>query len=131
MQRMMRLAAVSGLAVAMLAMSGCLAVAAAGAGAAGYAYVDANTEEVVEAPPEQVVEATRQAFEAMDFRVTEIERDPEDHSWTVHGKTATGSPVKVTVEAQSPTTSKVWARVGTFGDEEYSRTVMARILQWL
>jgi hypothetical protein len=99
-------------------------VAAGGAtgGAAAYAYGD--TETVLDAKPEAIIEAGRKVFKAME--ITEVGYAQYGKQRRLKGRTTNDESVKVTVEPRGQAT-KVWIRVGFFGDEALSRQILSRI----
>ena len=133
MKDLLRIACLCGLLLVAAAASGCVAVAAAGAAGATTAYVRGNTEGLIEASPERILNATREVFEDMQFQITSSSHEgaaaaSEDvRRWQLKAKSDAGESVKVTVERRAPQVSKVWVRVGFFGDDQFSRTIFDRI----
>jgi hypothetical protein len=105
-------------------LSGCVLVAV-GAGAAGVAYVNGEFEAVLDAGPPRVVDAAAAALEEMEVEIQPPERSALDGR--VVGRTALGKKVEITVKRQTETTSKLWIRIDTFGDEDLSRQIYERI----
>src|SRR6185369_878927 len=98
---------------------GCL-LAAAGAGAgAGMMYVKGKSTDVLEASPRAVAEATEMAMK--DLGIAVISRQASDVDASIVGLTATDAKVDVTVKSETQTMSKIFIRVGVWGDD---------VLQW-
>lgn len=112
--------------LAPLALTGCIAVAAGAGAAAGYSYVEGNAEGFVQAEPEQVAAAAQSAFLELGVEEKAFKHDEDDGSYVVAGK-GPKEPVRVTVKPAGENASRLWVRVGRFGDEEFSRTVYERI----
>ncbi|MCF6149982.1 MAG: DUF3568 family protein [Candidatus Kuenenia sp.] len=95
--------------------------AAAGAGAAGVAYVKGDMRACVKADPRAVEKASVKAFEVLDIHKVSSGSSALDAE--VVGRTA--AEMKVTIKAKIEATgeSSVTIRVGTFGDEPLSRRI--------
>jgi hypothetical protein len=104
--------------------SGCVAVAAAGVGAAAtYGYISYQSNEAVRdfrARPELAWKAVLHGMKAQDY---EVEGDPE--LGPVEGVAVAGDTA-VTVERVPGGTSRVRVRVGTFESETHGR--LAKLL---
>lgn len=132
MRTMKRLAACVVLAVACGFGAGCVAAAAGAAAGVGIAYVNGNAEAVVEARPERVVEAAQAVFREMQIEPEgEVAYSEQNHEWQLKGDTPANGPAKVTVRRLAPDVAKVWVRVGRFGDQQLSVTVLQRIRERL
>jgi hypothetical protein len=109
----------------MTTQPGCLLAAGAAAGAGTVAYVSGDLEADLDATPDQVIDATRRAAEALKLR-TEYA-----HGSAVDGRaklrTAANKEISVKVESRSRQTSHISIRVGTFGDDSLSNQVLAEI----
>jgi hypothetical protein len=103
-------------------LSGCTGLlvggAAAGAGAGTVMYVQGDLEATLEQPRSEVVEASRQAIADMGLRITDEKETDED--WIFECVRNDGKSVAVKVRELTPAMSRVYIRVGTFGDEAYS-----------
>jgi hypothetical protein len=108
---------------------GCWLAVGAAAGAGTVAYVSGDLEADLEATPEQVIEATKQAAEALKFAVDYA------HGSAVDGRaklrSAAGKEIMIKVESRSEETSHISIRVGTFGDDSLSNRVLAEIREQL
>jgi hypothetical protein len=109
--------------------SGCLLVAAAGAGAATVAYVNGEMSAPMDAPVERVAAAAKSAFE--DMKATPLEYQPNPPEAKIYARTPTDHRVEVLVKMVTEKASKISIRVDTFGDEGISRDVLNRIEQKL
>ena len=114
------------LCIALLAtQAGCfLAVAAAGTGA-GVAYVRGDTDAVVSALPQEVAAASAAAAKEMNLAVTSNNSSRLDAR--VVARTASDTPVVVSVKAEGPDASRVSIRVGRFGDDSMQATMLEKI----
>ncbi|MFA4943614.1 MAG: DUF3568 family protein [Lentisphaeria bacterium] len=122
------LALVMALAGGLLAAPGCVlfvAGAAAGAGAAGVAYVKGEMRGRMEAEPRGVEKAAVKAFEVLEIRKISAGASALDAE--VVGRTATDKKVTVTAKAAGKAESDVAIRVGVFGDEALSRRIYDEI----
>jgi hypothetical protein len=105
-------------------LSGCL-VAAAGAGAAGTAYVMGSLDGTVPGTPEKVVEASESVFKDKEVHI--LSKDATGLDGTIIAKTALDKRIEVTVKRQDEKTSTISIRVGTFGNQELSRELFEKI----
>ena len=113
--------------VLLATQAGCfLAVAAAGTGA-GVAYVRGDTDAVVSALPQEVAAASAAAAKEMNLTVTSNNSSRLDAR--VVARTASDTPVVVTVKAEGPEASRVSIRVGRFGDDVMQATMLEKIRQ--
>jgi hypothetical protein len=104
--------------------TGCIIAAAAGAGA-GVAYVRGDTETVLPGHPKDVTAASEAAAKQMSLTVTSSNASGLDGR--VAARTASDTPVVVTVKAEGPDASRVSIRVGRFGDDVMQNTLLAKI----
>ena len=124
--------AISALLAGMAISSGCIAavaVGAAGAGAGGVAYVRGELDATLNNGYMATVDATRRALDDLRFA-----REPEkaDDLTTVFiARTSEDKKIQVTVRRTADKLSKVEIRVGTFGDETLSQTILDRIKKFL
>ncbi len=109
--------------------SGCLIAAAAGAGAATYAYVDGEMTGNMSAPVEKVAAATKAVF--ADMRATVYEDQPNGPEAKVYARTPSDRRVEVLIKRLTDNASKVSVRVDNFGNDTVSRDVLGRIEQKL
>ncbi len=109
---------------AVTSLSGCL-VAAAGAGAAGTAYVMGSLDGTVPGTPEKVVEASESVLKDKEVHI--VSKDATGLDGTIIAKTALEKRIEVTVKRQDEKTSTISIRVGTFGDQALSRELFEKI----
>jgi hypothetical protein len=129
-----------GLAIVMLANSGCLAAAAvagaaAAGGTAGYMYLNGNVRDDFNAELNICWAATKLAL--ADLRLPITHEDRTEKRGTLVSKSGTGDTITLILEsrvnkvpADGPITS-VNVRVGTLGDEKLSGRVLEQIAQRL
>ena len=108
--------------------SGCALLvigAAAGAGAAGVAYVKGDLEVTVEADPEEVAKASEKAFDQLQIR--KISSNASALDAQVIGRTATDKKITITAKGEGSNSTKMSIRIGTIGDEDMSRKIYDEI----
>lgn len=113
-------------------LTGCVAVVVAGAAAAGagtYAYVKGDLKGTVEASVDQTWAATQSALKELGYLVVEQSKGVNDGE--LKARSPTDQKVTIKVKRQTETLTDLAIRVGTFGDEAVSRTVMERIQKHL
>ena len=113
---------------ALLATAGCalfVVGAAAGAGAAGYAYVSGELKSTESASLERTRSATLAALKDLEFPVTSQAKDALSAELTA--RNANDKKIVVKLKKISDTTTEVRIRVGAFGDESLSRVVLEKI----
>jgi len=99
--------------------------AAAGAGAAGYAWVDGEVKTTEAVSLNQTWDASLAAMKDLEFTVTDKSKDAL--SGSVTAQTADNKTIKINLKYISNTATEVRIRVGTFGDESLSRTILGKI----
>jgi len=108
---------------------GCVAVAAAGAGAGTYAFVKGSTEFNVDAPYNDVWHVTGEVLREYEITITDQSRDALEG--TYKGERHDGSNVVVDVASLQRDVTKVKIRVGAFGDrafqERFADSLKARL----
>ncbi len=106
--------------------SGCLVVAAGAAGGAvvGYAYYKGEVLSDFSAPFADTLAATRGAL--ADLGTTVEKEDGAAGAVTLHGRTAGGDNVKVTVISRTAAT-EVGVRVGVFGNTAVSERTLDQV----
>jgi hypothetical protein len=114
---------------ACLTLQGCVPLVAAGAGAVAaggtVAYVRGDLETTYPAPLNRTWDATMGALREAQLRVTDTQKDAA--KGTIKALQADDTPVTVSLETAGPSTTAVKIRVGTFGDEEVSKSINRRI----
>lgn len=105
--------------------SGCVAIAAAGAGAAGYAYVAGALRATVDGTVPQVQQATEKALDELGF--SRIRASGDELVARVEYRTSQDEKVDVRIETASEGSSDIRIRVGRFGDENRSVRILEKI----
>jgi len=108
--------------------SGCVlfvAGAAAGAGAAGYAWVKGEVVATEQASLSQTWDASLAAMQDLQFPVTSQVKDALEGNLTA--RNAKNTEIKIQLKYISNTSTEVHIRVGTFGDESLSRVILGKI----
>ena len=116
----------------LLATSGCalfVVGAAAGAGAAGYAYVSGELKSTESASLERTRSAALAAMKDLQFVVTSQSKDALEAEVTARNS----SDKKITIKLKkiSEAATELRIRVGTFGDEPLSRVILEKIRKHL
>jgi len=104
--------------------SGC-AVTAASTGL-GVAYAKGNIETFVAASPEEVKTAAEAAFEELGVELVAVESSPGQ--LRVVGWLPEGKKVKVKVQPRGTEASKVYVRVGVFGNQQLRHQVYGQLM---
>ena len=115
-----------------LLTTGCVAVvvgAAAGAGAAGYAYVSGELKSTESATLAETYKASLAAMKDLEFPVISQTKDALEAQVTARNSSDKKIVVKLT--KASGTATEVRIRVGTFGDESISRLILEKIKKHL
>jgi hypothetical protein len=99
--------------------------AAAGAGVAGYAYVDGEEKATVSASMNQTWNASLAAMKDLEFPVTDQAKDALEANLTA--RNASNTNISIKLKNLSNTSTEIRVRVGTFGDEALSRTILNKI----
>ena len=106
-------------------MQGCVAVAV-GVGAAGtVAYIRGDLEAVESENIEAVYEATQNALEELQLKVTKKAKDAM--TATIIVRDAEDKKITIKLNATAENTTKLSIRVGMFGDERKSRMIYQKI----
>lgn len=116
------------LVAAMACSSGCiLAAAAVGAGAVagGVLYVKGELQADVAATPPRVTDAAKRAL--TDLSLLNVSATGTGIDGLVTARTAADKRVEITVRRKTDSLTAVGIRVGIFGDEDLSRTILQRI----
>ena len=114
---------------AMIALcSGCFLVAVGAAGAAGagaVAYVRGELDTSLASKYETMVMASNKAIEGLQFAKVSERKDA--FSAVLMARTAQDKRINITVTKSGDNLSRVQIRVGTFGDEAMSLSILERI----
>jgi hypothetical protein len=112
--------------------SGCVlfvAGAAAGAGVAGYAWVNGEIKVTEAASLTRTWEASLAAMDDLQYPVTSKAKDALEGN--VEARNAKDTSIKIRVKYISNTSTELRIRVGTFGDEALSRIILNKIHEHL
>ncbi|UCG56522.1 MAG: DUF3568 family protein [Phycisphaerales bacterium] len=101
--------------------SGCLAVAAVGAGAGTVAYMKGDLETVEASNIKDVQAAVKKAVEELKLSITKETKDAM--SATLVARDAQDKKITIKLTATTEGTTKLSIRVGTFGNETKSRMI--------
>jgi hypothetical protein len=112
-------------AVLSTALTGCLAVAAGAAGAGAVAWVEGRLDATLNADFERVVRAANLAIKDLQFAKISEKKDALEAIFVA--RTAGDRRVEIKALKVANQTSKVQIRVGVFGDEALSLTILDKI----
>ncbi|KPJ59167.1 MAG: hypothetical protein AMS15_07170 [Planctomycetes bacterium DG_23] len=116
----------AGLLLSLAGLQGCALVVGAAAGAAGVAYVKGEAEKTYDAPVERVYNAALTAVKD-DLGLIVYESHFVGLEGEIKARRLDDKKVDIDLEAITERTTKVKIRVGTWGDEEYSRLIFSKI----
>jgi hypothetical protein len=108
-----------------MALTGCVAMVAAGAGAGAVAYVQGKLEAPLDAHYAKAVRAVDRAIEQLEFARISEKKDALTAIFVA--RTAEDKKVTIRVSKVGDQSSRVEIRVGLFGDETLSMTILDRI----
>src|SRR5262245_32024344 len=123
-----RVALVLLVSVLLFTTSGCLlfvAGAAAGAGAAGYAYANGVLKATEPAPLDRVWSASVDAMKDLEYSITKQAKDALTGNLTA--RNASDKKIEIQMKKLSENSTEISIRVGTFGDENLSRVILDKI----
>ncbi len=109
-----------------LTSAGCVLLAAGagvGAGVGAAQYVRGELSQAYAAPIDRAWEATLSALNEMKMKPTEKSIDNMDQNRWVKGKTEENREFHIQLVALAKDVTTVKIRIGTFGDEAYSRKI--------
>ena len=99
--------------------------AGAGAGVGGYAWVNGEIKTTEGASLDRTWNATLAAMKDLEFPVTDQAKDALEANLTA--RNASNTNISIKLKNLSNTSTKIRIRVGTFGDESLSRTILNKI----
>lgn len=105
--------------------SGCLLVAAGAAGAGTVAYVRGELDASLAGSYDSVVKAANRALDDLQFK--KINETKDAIKTVLVARTADDKKVRIEITKVSDTLTKVEIRVGVFGNENLSRTILDKI----
>ena len=109
-------------------VSGCVLFvvgAAAGAGAAGYAWVDGEIKTTEAATLDRTWSATLAAMKDLEFPLTSQAKDALEANLTA--RNASNKQIQITLKKLDNASTEIHIRIGTFGDESLSRLILNKI----
>jgi hypothetical protein len=112
------------LGVSLATLSGCI-LAAAGAGAGAVAYVRGELSANVDSDYDRAVDATRGALADLEF--ARVSENKDALKAVFISRTALDKRVEVTVTNSAKKLTNIKIRVGVFGDEQISLSVLNKI----
>lgn len=122
---LIRISAALALAALVGVQSGCLVVAAGAAGAGTVAYIRGELEASLEGRYDAVVTAASGAV--TDLKFARISENKDALTAVIVARTADDKKIEIRVTRVTDTLSKVQIRVGIFGDEFVSVSILDRI----
>jgi hypothetical protein len=97
----------------------------AAAGAAGYVYVKGELKSTEGASLDKTWNATLVSMKELSFTI--IKQGKDGIAGELTARTAANKDVHIYLKKLSDTATEISIRVGTFGDEELSRTILMKI----
>lgn len=119
-----RLLAAILLVVSLAGLSGCLAVAA-GAGASAVAYVRGDLEANLDTDYARVVDSVRTAIEQLEF--AKVSENKDALKAVLVARTALDKKVEITIANSGKKLTSIKIRVGVFGDEALSMSILDKV----
>jgi len=112
------------LGVSLVGLSGCLAVAA-GAGASAVAYVRGDLETNLNTDYNRVVNSARESIEELEF--AKVSENKDALKAVLVARTAMDKKVEITITNSGKKLTNIKIRVGIFGDEALSMSILDKI----
>jgi len=109
---------------ALVGLSGCLAVAA-GAGASAVAYVRGDLETNLHTDYSRVVDSARNSIDELEF--AKVSENKDALKAVLVARTAMDKKVEITVTNSGKRLTNIKIRVGLFGDEALSMSILDKI----
>jgi len=113
------------LALPLIPLTGCVAVVAGAAGAGAVAWVSGELNATLDSSFEHTEDATNQAIAQLQFVKISEPKDALTANFVV--RTADDKKITIKITKLAGNASKVQIRVGVFGDEPISLTVLEKI----
>lgn len=111
--------------LAMLTLTGCVAVLAGGAAAGTVAYIRGDLQAVVDSNLDRTGNAVQRAARDLDLIAVSDAKDQTSAKYIF--RTATDRKIEVNLKHATDRTTNISIRVGVFGDETLSRQFYDRI----
>lgn len=112
------------LAFSLIGLTGCIAVAA-GAGAGAYAYVRGDLETNLNSDYNKVVDSARAAIKDLEF--AKVSENKDALKAVIVARTALDKKVDITITYSAKKLTNIKIRVGLFGDEQLSLSILEKI----
>jgi hypothetical protein len=125
MKTIWKLCAVSGVIVLLASLSGCVAVVAGAAGAGTVAWVQGRLDATLDANFDRAESAANRAVAQLQFAKISEEKDALTATLTV--RTAEDKKVVIKIVRVGAAASQAQIRVGIFGDQTLSLTILEKI----
>ena len=106
------------------ALSGCILVAA-GAGAGAVAYVRGELEASLTHDYDKVVDATRETIKDLEF--AKVSENKDALKAVLVARTALDKKIEITISNSGKKLTNIKIRVGVFGDEQLSMSILDKI----
>ena len=119
-----RLLAAALLGVSLITLSGCIAVAA-GAGASAVAYVRGELDTNLNYDYNKVVDSARNAIKDLEF--ARVSENKDALKAILVARTAMDKKVEITITNSGKKLTNIKIRVGIFGDESLSMSILDKI----
>ncbi len=119
-----RLLAAILLGISLTGLSGCLAVAA-GAGASAVAYVRGDLETNLHTDYARVVDSARSAINELEF--AKVSENKDALKAVLVARTAMDKKVEITITNSGKKLTNIKIRVGLFGDEALSMSILDKV----
>jgi len=122
---------VASISLSLLLLVGCAVAVVGGAvgGIATYKYVSGRLEVIYGYPYEQVWRATQKAVKSLKFIVDSSSHDALEG--VIQCRSATGKKIKIEVKNEGENVTKVYIKVGIFGDLDFSLKIKEEIDKFL
>lgn len=120
-----RLLVALGLGLAAAGLTGCVAVVAAGAAGTGVAWYSGRLEANLDHNLDAVFAAAQKSLDQLEFANISNKRSRVDARLV--SRTALDKKVEITLEKMTDRSTKVIIRVGIFGDETLSMSILDKI----
>ena len=106
-------------------ISGCAVLLAGSAGAGTVAYIKGGLQTNLEVPLEKSVEATKNALENLKF--IKISEQVDNLTGEIIARTAQDKKITIKLNKVTENTTKISIRVGIFGDQSLSHSLLEEI----
>lgn len=108
-----------------LLSAGCTALLVGGAAAGTVAYVGGELNKTEKGTIKELSDATEDAFKDLEYK--QISKNVDKTTGELIARTSTDEKITVKLTYKTDDTTEVGIRVGTFGDEDLSMTILDQI----